>query len=104
MGDMMSMMMWGWANGGDWGGKSDWKKDGGYGAGSNQKPGDWVCPECGNVNFSNREKCNKCGASGRGQKRLGMKPGDWICPNCGGLVFASTSLCKMCGNPKPAEL
>merc|ERR1719283_604810 len=24
------------------------------------RPGDWKCLECGNVNFSWRDKCNKC--------------------------------------------
>merc|ERR1719277_1443770 len=72
--------------------------------GGSSRPGDWVCPQCQNINFSNRETCNKCGFAGRGQKRLGMKPGDWICTNCGDLVFSSKSQCKMCGTAKPAEL
>merc|ERR1712107_940571 len=65
------------------------------------KPGDWICQDCQNVNFSNRNSCNRCGGSRRGTTRLGMKPGDWICPNCGDLVFASRSQCKMCDTAKP---
>lgn len=68
------------------------------------RPGDWICPNCSNVNFSSRDKCNKCGSGGRGPERLGMKKGDWICPSCGDLVFASKSNCKMCGSAKPEAL
>jgi len=108
--DMMGMMqqMWAWAGSKglmDKGmGKGDSQKKGSTELGGQSKPGDWVCPQCQNINFSNRETCNKCGFNGRGQKRLGMKPGDWICPGCGDLVFASKSQCKMCGNPKPDDL
>merc|ERR1712080_319737 len=28
--------------------------------GLNTRPGDWKCLECENVNFSFRDKCNKC--------------------------------------------
>merc|ERR1712039_1062166 len=88
------------------GGGKGWKGGGGGGGDnlpSGGKPGDWVCPSCGNVNFSNRDKCNKCDTPRGNQKRLGMKPGDWICPNCGDLVFATKNNCKMCGTPKPAD-
>ena len=26
------------------------------------QPGDWRCPQCGNVNFSRREVCHRCNA------------------------------------------
>lgn len=80
-------------------GKGQWNTN----EGPEGKPGDWICPGCGNINFSSRDKCNKCGSGGRGQERLGMKKGDWICPSCGDLVFASRSACKMCSTPKPEE-
>merc|ERR1719229_1209383 len=100
MGMMQQMMQWANSKGmGKGMGKGPGGRDSGGPEGS--RPGDWICPQCKNVNFSNRDKCNKCGASGRGEKRLGMKPGDWICPNCGDLVFASKSACKMCSTPKP---
>merc|ERR1719330_1539621 len=100
--DMMQMM---WAMKGK--GKGPWA--GMEGAGddgqSRAKPGDWTCQACGNLNFSYRDKCNKCGeARGTNTKRMGMKSGDWICPNCGDLVFASKSACKMCGTPKPEDV
>lgn len=95
---MMNMMYGGGAGYGGAGGSS-----GSDGEGKEGKPGDWICSGCGNVNFSRREDCNKCGASGKGAKRLGMKQGDWICPTCGDLVFASKPMCTMCGNTRPEE-
>mmetsp|Transcript_58834 Transcript_58834/g.179427 ORF Transcript_58834/g.179427 Transcript_58834/m.179427 type:complete len:262 (-) Transcript_58834:256-1041(-) len=82
---------------------SSWGAFDGASANPHTRPGDWICPTCQNLNFSNRNTCNKCGGSGVGQSRLGMKPGDWICKNCGDLVFASKSQCKMCGAAKPPE-
>merc|ERR1711953_844392 len=70
--------------------------------GQQSKPGDWICPSCGHLNFSKNTEC-KCGQSALGVKRLGMKPGDWTCPNCGDLVFRNKDACKMCGTPKPAD-
>lgn len=106
-GMMQQMMAWATSKGmGKGMGMGDSGKGSGSSGGGNStsKPGDWICPDCGNVNFSNRDTCNKCGKAGRTQQRLGMKPGDWICPNCGDLVFASKSACKMCATPKPADL
>mmetsp|Transcript_48548 Transcript_48548/g.104024 ORF Transcript_48548/g.104024 Transcript_48548/m.104024 type:complete len:230 (+) Transcript_48548:104-793(+) len=103
--DMMQSMMASFM-GSKGGGKGDWGGKGGGGGDlpSGGKPGDWICPSCSNVNFSNRDSCNKCGEPRGNQKRLGMKPGDWICPNCGDLVFATKNQCKMCGQPKPEDL
>jgi len=108
---MQTMMEWfggadkGWGKGGSSGGKGGSGSWGGDAGGAPQaKPGDWVCPSCSNVNFSNRDTCNRCGSGGRdNQQRLGMRPGDWICPGCGDLVFASKSACKMCGTAKQGE-
>ena len=63
------------------------------------RPGDWKCLECENVNFSWRDKCNKCeepkgdavpiqqgsgrsyGSQGRGPGGPPeARPGDWDCP------------------------
>ena len=65
------------------------------------RPGDWKCLECKNVNFSWRDKCNKCEkhkgdavpimqGSGRshGSQRRGLggpleaRPEDWVCTTC----------------------
>jgi len=75
-------------------------KGGGKGAG---RPGDWECPNCGNINFSRNRECKQCGTSGEGVERIGMKKGDWICPACGDLVFASKSQCKMCGHERATD-
>merc|ERR1740121_1694754 len=83
-------------------GKGLWGEErSGAGAAAGARPGDWTCPSCGNLNFSYKDKCNKCGEPRGGAKRMGMRPGDWLCPACGDLVFASKSACKMCGTPKP---
>lgn len=74
-------------------------RDSGVGAGG--KPGDWVCTNCQNINFSYRNTCNKCHESNKGATRIGLKVGDWICPGCGDLVFASKDKCKMCKTAKP---
>merc|ERR1719350_2477245 len=84
------------------------------------KPGDWLCPACGDHQFARNENCRKCGeakpaegagvaapamgpmpmAGGRGQMQM---PGDWSCPACGDLQFARNSVCRMCSTPKPEE-
>jgi len=78
------------------------------------RPGDWKCLECGNVNFSWRDKCNKCeepkgdavpilhGSGGRNWGNQGRgsggppeaRPGDWDCPKCGNLNFSSRTKCN----------
>uniref|UniRef100_A0A7S3RZ30 RanBP2-type domain-containing protein n=1 Tax=Emiliania huxleyi TaxID=2903 RepID=A0A7S3RZ30_EMIHU len=42
---------------------------GGNGPGS--APGDWKCPNCGNINFAFREKCNRCNMPRPGAKLYG---------------------------------
>eukprot|EP00434_Breviolum_minutum_P006695 symbB.v1.2.005910.t2/scaffold347.1/size224350/5 len=34
---------------------------GGKGAGGFSRPGDWICPSCGDLNFASRENCRSCG-------------------------------------------
>merc|ERR1712151_548654 len=77
------------------------------------KPGDWSCPNCGDLVFASKHACKMCGTpkpsmcGGKGWegKNLsfppGGKPGDWQCPSCGDLVFAAKSECKLCGTAKP---
>lgn len=61
-----------------------------------QREGDWICPECQNVNFSDRAFCNmrKCG-----QPRI---LSDWLCPACGNTNYADRIVCNMrkCGAPR----
>uniref|UniRef100_A0A7S4SJ12 RanBP2-type domain-containing protein n=1 Tax=Alexandrium monilatum TaxID=311494 RepID=A0A7S4SJ12_9DINO len=104
--DMMHMMNPMWMNGAK-PGPGGCAAGGGGSSGSSTeadgRPGDWVCSNCKNVNFSRRDECNKCGSSGNGARRLGVKQGDWICPRCGDLVFANKSACTMCRATRPEE-
>jgi hypothetical protein len=76
------------------------------------RPGDWKCLECENINFSWRDKCNKCeapkgdakpiqlggrsyGSQGRGPGGPPeARPGDWDCPKCANLNFSSRTKCN----------
>merc|ERR1711957_120708 len=98
-------------------GKGGGKAKGGKGGG---KPGDWNCPQCGDLVFASRSECRNCGPQqggggfggkgfggggmkgGGGGMKGGGKPGDWECPNCGDNVFASKNACRQCGTEKPA--
>merc|ERR1740123_1347847 len=88
--------------------------------GGNMKPGDWMCPSCGDHQFAKNPACRKCGATkpegagdaGGGMGMMGgmmggmgggMKPGDWNCPQCGDHQFARNVTCRKCGAAKPAE-
>eukprot|EP00811_Abedinium_folium_P011284 NODE_20441_length_798_cov_4.992548.p1 GENE.NODE_20441_length_798_cov_4.992548~~NODE_20441_length_798_cov_4.992548.p1 ORF type:complete len:246 (+),score=48.80 NODE_20441_length_798_cov_4.992548:54-791(+) len=75
------------------------------------KPGDWTCPNCGDMVFARRSQCNMCGFSadafgGKGGGGQGKaeptagKPGDWFCPSCGDLVFSYRDKCNRCGSAK----
>lgn len=75
-----------------------------------EKPGDWYCPNCGDMNFARNLQCRKCGtqtadpdaarAAAEVQKsKQEMKPGDWHCTQCGDLQFARNAACRRCGTP-----
>jgi len=80
-----------------------------------QKPGDWNCPSCGDLQFARNTQCRKCGAAnpllaGSGSATAlrggcGLKPGDWYCPACKDFQFARNAKCNKCGeaNPNPTN-
>ncbi|OAF70982.1 hypothetical protein A3Q56_01265 [Intoshia linei] len=79
-----------------------------------QSPGDWKCPDedCGNINFSKRLECNRCGKDkpyvqekkkdGKvGQKFAIRSNGlfsaeDWQCKGCGNINWAKRNTCNVC--------
>ncbi|CAK0888616.1 unnamed protein product, partial [Prorocentrum cordatum] len=70
-----------------------------------QKPGDWVCPNCGDIVFGRNPSCRKCGnpkpegtldvfgnpAVGGGGGPPTKMPGDWLCGACGDHQFARSA-------------
>jgi len=76
------------------------------------KPGDWMCPCCGDHQFARNQHCRRCNTPNpypMGQGNItfasgGMqpKPGDWFCPSCNDLQFARNIQCKRCGSPNPS--
>lgn len=76
------------------------------------KPGDWLCPSCGDLRFARDATCRRCGTTnpcptavtGTGGTQTKL-PGDWNCPNCNDHVFARNANCRRCGtaNPHPAS-
>lgn len=79
--------------------------------------GNWVCPQCQNVNFPAREACNRCqmpkpppqdygynGAPGGGAPARGAAPvagldGNWACLVCSNVNFAVRAVCNRCQSP-----
>lgn len=73
------------------------------GKGGFMKPGDWLCPNCNDLQFGKNKECRKCGTPNPGTA-IGQKAGDWFCPSCGDFQFAKNAACRQCGtqNPDPA--
>merc|ERR1719162_2773828 len=77
------------------------------GAAKGMKPGDWMCPSCGDHQFAKNLQCRQCftanpsgGASpGKGQHVPGT--GDWNCPSCGDFQFKKNEECRSCGTTRP---
>merc|ERR1719203_1307661 len=94
MKEMMSNMLT-QGQGGGWGASA------GKGKGKVGKPGDWNCPNCGDLVFGFRDVCKMCGTEkpeGAGLRAIqqypNAKPGDWTCPSCNDLVFANRPSCR----------
>lgn len=88
----------------------------------NMPEGSWICLACHNVNFPNRDTCNKrvCGrprsevdggpppgtAGAHAQKKSDLPPpdGSWACAACGNVNWPLRTTCnrKTCGHPRDA--
>jgi len=80
--------------------------------GAMEKPGDWYCPGCNDLQFARNAKCRKCDTpnpdpdqcaelAGVAGSSVNEKPGDWHCPGCNDLQFARNVVCRKCGTPNP---
>lgn len=92
------------------------------------RPGDWICPSCGDLQFARNTSCRRCGQlnpgageagsqltphGGSNERHIGstfpaggggtdMRPGDWLCPRCNDHVFAKNNACRRCSTPRPS--
>jgi hypothetical protein len=57
--------------------------------------GNWSCFECKNVNFSHRDRCNRCGVARPADS------GNWICPKCQNVNYPHRMKCNRCEFPRP---
>merc|ERR1711957_487764 len=68
------------------------------------KPGDWICPACGDHQFGRNEECKQCQTAkpeGGVVAKAEMKDGDWICPQCEDHQFAKNTKRRQCGAAHP---
>lgn len=82
---------------------------------SQEKPGDWYCPNCGDLQFARNTVCRQCKTpnpdpdaaqafQGPARPAPQKKPGDWHCSSCGDLQFARNMECRRCGTPNYAAM
>ncbi|XP_022725653.1 ranBP2-type zinc finger protein At1g67325-like isoform X2 [Durio zibethinus] len=76
---------------------------------------DWMCPKCGNINFSFRTVCNlrKCNTPKPGSQasksdknsKQKMPEGSWKCEKCSNINYPFRTKCNRqnCGADKPSE-
>jgi len=80
-----------------------------FGGGSRppERPGDWNCPNCGDLQFARNATCRQCGAPRPDgvapSEHPNARPGDWECPSCHDLQFARNAVCRQCRTPKPVS-
>merc|ERR1712194_482983 len=68
------------------------------------KPGDWICPSCGDHQFRDNEACKQCGDAKPDDVVVctgNLLPGDWTCPGCNDHQFAKNEKCRQCGHARP---
>lgn len=73
-----------------------------------QKPGDWVCKTCNDLQFARNATCRRCGekrpTDGPRERADGKpwfaEPGDWVCSGCGDLQFKRNVVCRKCQTPR----
>mmetsp|Transcript_9403 Transcript_9403/g.15180 ORF Transcript_9403/g.15180 Transcript_9403/m.15180 type:complete len:384 (+) Transcript_9403:53-1204(+) len=98
-----------------------------------ERPGDWYCTACGDLQFAKNASCRRCGQPKPDEREFardrytamnghgpgaysggggggsgggtprGGKPGDWICESCGDLQFARNTECRKCGAAPPGS-
>ena len=71
----------------------------------------WICEECNNFNYENRNKCNRCGIIKKAKKIINNKfqnenseleeiynyhKDDWYCEKCNNLNFSFRNFCNKC--------
>lgn len=69
------------------------------------RPGDWLCPSCGEHKFAKKTECQCGGKRPQGMApapAAAMKSGDWLCPQCGDHQFARNAQCRKCSSARPA--
>ncbi|XP_017417641.1 ranBP2-type zinc finger protein At1g67325 isoform X2 [Vigna angularis] len=72
---------------------------GSFGGPDGLSEGDWICPNCENVNFAFRTTCNikHCGAARPSSNKPSstvIPEGSWTCEKCGNLNYPFRNVCN----------
>merc|ERR1712217_231691 len=78
-------------------------------AGYASRAGDWICPNCHEIQFAKNSACKKCGMNKPPPEQIqtvsngayNAKAGDWVCPQSSDIQFAKNIQCRKCGAPNP---